>query len=431
MFRIITLVVCLAAALAAQQAKQYKNPAEYQVYKAATSALAANDFAKALVSLDTWSQNYPDSDFKDDRQFLYVLAYAGAKQSAKAIDAAAILLAKPNLEAALPDAADQLRLLYTAAAAIPDARVPTAEELATAADAAHRLLAFDKKPQGLTDDAWAQARGQVQTAARRTLLFVALVPGSRAMEKGDCAPAEAAFTKALQENPDSVQASWNFGSAELCLYKTQPAKAIPAIYAFARAAALDPVKGMADPKWQQTTVEPFLEKVFQQYHGADSKALDELKRQAAQSPFPPRGFTIQSAADIAREKQAEFEKSNPQLALWMKIKAALSDAAGENYFAAELKGVAVPQLRGVLLDAKPSCRPIELRVAVPLPDSPQSQDAEIVLKLDAPLTGKPDLHADIQWEGVPSAFTQTPFLLTMDAERSKIEGLKTTPCTRK
>jgi hypothetical protein len=431
MFRTIALVVCLAVALTAQQAKQYKNQGEYQIYKAATSGLAANDFAKALASLDTWNQNYPDSDFKDDRQFLYVLAYAGAKQSAKAIDAAASLLARPNLDAALPSAADQLRLLYTAAAAIQDARVPTVEELATAADSAHRLLAFDKKPQGLTDDAWAQVRGQVQAEARRTLLFVALVPGTRAMEKGDCATAEAAFTKALQENPDSVQAAWNLGSAELCLYKTQPAKAIPAIYAFARAAVLDPVKGMVDPKWQQSTVEPFLEKVYEQYHGADPKALDELKRQAAQSPFPPPGFQIQSAADIAREKEAEFEKSNPQLALWMKIKAALSDAAGENYFATELKGVAVPQLRGVLVDAKPSCRPTELRVAVPLPDSPESEDAEIVLKLDAPLSGKPDLHTDIQWEGVPSAFTQVPFLLSMDTERSMIEGLKTTPCTRR
>lgn len=429
MRKLITLVVCLHGALSAQAGKQYKNQAEYQLYNSATTAISKNDFAGAITSLDNWKQNYADSDYKDDRQFLYVLAYAGAKQSAKAIDAAGILLARPDLDTVLPSAANQLRLFYTAAAAIQDARVPTAEQLAIAADAAHRLLAFDKKPEGLTDEAWAQARSQVQTAARRTLLFVALVPANRAMEKGDCAAAETAFGKALQDNPDSIQAAWGLGSADLCLYKSQPAKAIPAIYAFARAAVVDPVKGMVDPKWQQTTVEPFLEKVFAEYHGGDPAALEELKRQAAKSPFPPEGFAIQSAAEIARAKEAEFEKSNPQLALWMKIKAALAETSGDNYFTSELKGVAVPQLRGILVGATPTCRPTRLLVAVPLPDSAPSQQPEIELKLDAALAGKPDLHSEFQWEGVPSAFTQNPFILTMDTERTKIEGLKIAPCS--
>ena len=91
MKKLVTLFVCLAAALAAQGNKQYKSQAEYQLYNAATTAIRANDFAKALTSLDTWKQNYPDSDYKDDRQFLYVLAYAGAQQPAQAIDTAAVV----------------------------------------------------------------------------------------------------------------------------------------------------------------------------------------------------------------------------------------------------------------------------------------------------------------------------------------------------
>jgi hypothetical protein len=34
----------------------------------------------------------------------------------------------------------------------------------------------------------------------------------------------------------------------------------------------------------------------------------------------------------------------------------------------------------------------------------------------------------VQWEGVPSAFTPSPFLLTMDTEKAQIDGLKVTPC---
>jgi hypothetical protein len=428
MSKLSMLLVCLAGALAAQGAKQYKNQAEYQLYDSATKAITANDFSKALAALDTWKQEYAESDYHADRQFLYVLAYAGAKQPAKAIDMSGNLLESPDLEKVIPSPANRVRLLFTAASAIQDARAPTAEELAVSEQAARRLLVFSEKPEGLTDETWGQVRGQLHIAANRTLLFIALVPGTRAMEKGDCATAAAAFTKALQDHPDSVQAAWDLGSAELCLYKTQPSQAVPAIYAFARAATADPVKGLADPKWQQETVRPFLEKVFQQYHGADPAALEQLKLLAEKSPFPPAGFDIKSAADIATEKQADFEKRNPQLSLWMKIKAALSDSDGGGYFTSELQGVSVPPLRGILVEARPTCRPTQLLVAVPLPGTSSPREPEIALKLDAPLAGKPDLDAEFQWEGVPTAFSSHPFLLTMETERSKIEGLKITPC---
>ena len=428
MSKLSMLFVCFAGALAAQGAKQYQNQAEYQLYDSAAKAVAANDFPKALAALDSWKRDFAESDYQSDREFLYVLAYAGAKQSAKAIEISENLLDRPNLESVLPSPANRVRLLFTAAAAIQDVRVPTAAELAVSDHAAKRLLTFSEKPEGLTDEAWAQVRSQLQGTAKRALLFIALVPGTRAMEKGDCATAAAAFTKALQENPDSVQAAWGLGSADLCLYKTQPSQAIPAIYAFARAAAIDPLKGLAEPKWQQETVRPFFEKVFQQYHGPDPEALEQLKLLAAKSPFPPEGFAIKSLVDIAMEKQADFEKRNPQLSLWLKIKAALSDASGDSYFTSELLGVSVPRLRGILVDAKPACHPTQLLVALPVPGASTPPEPEIALKLDAPLAGKPELEMEFQWEGVPSAFTRSPFLLTMETERSKIEGLKTTPC---
>jgi tetratricopeptide (TPR) repeat protein len=422
------LFVCLASALAAQGAKQYRNQAEYQLYDSAAKAVAANDFQKALALLNTWERDYADSDYRADRQFLYVLAYAGAKQLAKAIDIAGSLLTKPDLESLLPSNANRVRLLFSAAVAIQDVRVPTVEELAVSEQAARRLLEVSEKPEGLTDEAWAEARGQLQATAKRTLLFIALVPGTRAMERGDCTTARAAFRKALEEHPDSVQAAWDLGSAELCLYKTQPSRAVPAIYAFARAAAIDPAKGMVDPKWQQDTVWPFLEKVFQQYHGTDPEALEQLKRLAAKSPFPPEGFDIKSLNAIAAEKQANFEKRNPQVSLWMKIKAALSEGDGAQYFTSDLQGASVPRLRGILVEAKPACHPTELLVAVPVPDSVTPPEPEISLKLDGALAGKPELGAEFQWEGVPSAFSARPFLLTMETERSKIEGLKVTAC---
>jgi len=76
-----------------------------------------------------------------------------------------------------------------------------------------------------------------------------------------------------------------------------------------------------------------------------------------------------------------------------------------------------------VVEGKPACRSKELLVALS-----DGTNAEVSLKLDAALTGKPEAGVEIQWEGVPSAFSKEPFLLTMDTEKAKIENLKTTPC---
>src|SRR5215831_19854631 len=94
------IFVCLLAAAALFAAdKQYK-PGEYEMYKAAADDLGASNFAKALADLDSWKQKFPESDYGDDRQLLYVHAYVGSKQPGQAIDASGILLSK-DLDTAL------------------------------------------------------------------------------------------------------------------------------------------------------------------------------------------------------------------------------------------------------------------------------------------------------------------------------------------
>jgi hypothetical protein len=46
-----------------------------------------------------------------------------------------------------------------------------------------------------------------------------------------------------------------------------------------------------------------------------------------------------------------------------------------------------------------------------------------------PLTGKPETGGEIQFNGAPSAFTKDPFMLTLDAQKSDLDGLTVTPCT--
>jgi hypothetical protein len=214
----------------------------------------------------------------------------------------------------------------------------------------------------------------------------------------------------------------------VCLAKTDPAKASLALYELARAAALDPAKGMVDSKWQQVNVIPYSEKAYTQFHGADPQGLKELKELAVQSPLPPSGFVLKSAAEIAREQAEGFEKNHPELALWMKIKDALSGSDGEHYFESELKGSAVPLLQGVLVGASPACRPRELRVAIRLPNGTQSPAAEIALKFAKPVMGKPEPGSELRWTGVATAFSKEPFLLTMEVDPSNVKNLTVSPC---
>lgn len=420
-------------AAAAQPETHYKDQGEFDVYNAVTIDIVGKNFAKAITDLDTWKQKYPDSWYKDTRATLYIQAYSETKQFGKAVDTAGELMVT-DLDTTFKDPktgpGDVVKVLFMTTVAIQQTPNPTPEQLAIGDKAARKLLDYNRKPEGVADADWANARTQLQAAAKAALLTIAVLPGNQAMAKTprDCERAQSVFEKALGDYPDKSFISYSLGTALNCIARANPTKAAElaprAIYEFVRAAVIDPtLGGSADAK----KITDYATSVYTGYHGGDD-GLDALKAQAKNSPLPPAGFNIETATAVANRKQAEFAQSHPQLAMWMGIKGQLADAAaGVTYFDGTLKNAAVPKLKGTLVEGKPACRSKELLIAVPLPDQQGSPTAEITLKLDAALTGKPEA-GEIEWEGVPSAFTQSPFMLTMDTEKAKITGLKTTPC---
>jgi hypothetical protein len=424
------------AAPAAQ--KKPKDNAEYDIFNEVIKDIQGNNSAKAVTDLDTWSQKYPESDYKDDRLYYYMQAYSKANppQPAKVVDYGTQLVNK-GLKNTFSDPQGPtviLNVLYLLTATVPTLPNPTPDQIALGEKAAHDLLdyvpgffAADKKPANTPDAAWAQARNQLETTAKKSLIALSLIPGNQAMAKKpqDCPAAEDAYKKGLLVYPDSAMHAYQLALALRCQQKDNPEKIPQAVYEFERAAVIDPsLGGGADPK----KIQEFADTAYATVHGS-TEGLDQLKGQAKSAPLPPAGFTIKTATQIAQEKQQQFEQSNPQLALWMKIKGQLADTAGEQYFDDQLKNSAVPTLKGTLVEAKPECRPKELLVALPLPDAQQQPlRPEITLKLDSALTGKPNLNKEFTWEGVPSAFSKDPFMLTMDTEKAKVEGLTMTAC---
>jgi hypothetical protein len=262
-------------------------------------------------------------------------------------------------------------------------------------------------------------------------MYIATKPGADAMNRyatskdvKECVTAESSYKAALQQNPENAFIAYQLGRALRCQQTAGPEKVVQALYEFARAAALDPTLGGT---MEAKTLNTYLEGAYNTFHGS-LDGLDQLKTMAKASPLPPADLKIETASAILARKQAEFEQSNPQLALWMRIKGALADTNGAQYFENELKDSGVPPMKGTLLEGKPACKSKELLVAIPLPDQQGNPVAEITLKLDAPLAGKPETGGTIQWTGVPKAFTKDPFMLTMETEKVKVENLKTSPC---
>lgn len=412
----ITIGVLCVLAAAAQQG-------ELDYYTQVTNDLNGANFLKALSDLDTWKSKFAQSNYQNDREALYVQAFAAGNQPANALDMAAPLI-NGDLKAEFPaqnGPATILRLLYNASLAIARIPAPTTDQIATGEKAARSLLAWDQPLAGVAPADWEKARKVMRDQATDALVRLAMLPGVQAMAKQppDCAGAEAAYIKALNVYPDRSVLSWELGRALTCEAKDMPEKVAAAIYEFERAAVIDPSLGGAknDPK----QVEAYAEGFYVKFHGSD-EGLEELRQMVRHTPLPPSGFAIQSADQIAADKQAAFDRDHPRIALWRNIKAALLQPNGEQYFENELKGSGVPQLIGKLVEAKPACRPRELLVDI------SGGTAEILLKLDKPLPGKPEAGAEFRWEGVPSAFVREPFLLTMDAETAKIEGLNTSSC---
>ena len=386
--------------------KKVKDQGEYDLYN---NAVKETDPAKKLQYVNQWAEKYPETDFKEERLQLY----DQLNQPAKVVELGQKLLASdPKSLVALTLVAGNVQKLPS----------PTPDQIGAAQKAAQTLLdnLDSLKPAGTADSAWQQVRPKLETLAKGTQMWIVDKPGQDAVQRKDYVAAEQAFTKALQQYPDNAQFAYQLGSA---LVSQRNADKFPqAIYEIARAVATDPAKGglAGDTR---TQVDGYLNRIYTQYHGADDEGLKQLKQLALASPFPPAGFKLKTANEIAAEKEQEFREKNPQLALWMGIKRQLTDTNGEQYFEMAMKGADVPKLKGTLVEAKPACRPKELTVALS-----DATHAEITLKLDMALAGKPKTGVVFQFKGVPSTFTKDPFMVTMDAERGNLEGLDTEAC---
>ena len=396
-----------AAAAPAEKKKQYKDQQEYTLYDSVTKETDAN---KKLATLNTWKDKYPESDFKQERLALFLSTYQTLGQGAKMVDTAKEILGNDPKD---------ITALYWITFLSPSVGNNSADAVATATKAANGLLAAEK-PAATKDEDWKSAKTNFDAIAYKTLGWAAAVPKNYA-------EAEQNYKKSLQIDPKSGEVAYSLGQALLArsIAEKKPAVQSEALYYFARAASYDG-PGALNPAGRKT-VDDYLTKVYNTLHG-DSSGLAELKALAKANPVPPADFKIKTAAEVAAEQDEELKKTNPSLALWKQLKGQLLSPDGETYFGSSMKDAAVPKLKGWLVAAKPPVKSKELLVAMDGKD----QAANVTLRLvggangttATPLTGKPELGTEIEFEGTGKTFTKEPFMVTFDIEKAKITGLK-------
>jgi len=395
--------------------KNWKDRAEYDLYN---SIAHEQDLHKRLDLLDQWTQKYPTTDFTDLRAQTYVATLGPLSAQDPSVRPKAIEAAKKVLATNPKD----FTSLYWLAIDTPaqGGSSPSPDQIHDAETAGNGLLqqsetVFEasKKPAATSDADWAKAKNDVVALAHAAL-------GWAANAKKDLPTAQKEFEAYLKANPNNANISYQLG--QVVLQQQKPDLYPLALWSFARAAAYEGQGSI--PAGNRPQVLAYFKKVYTQYHGSEEGA-DNLLSQAKESPLPPDGFKIVSAAETANKQAADLQSkisSDPSLAMWYSIQQSLTGDQGESFFTNNVKDAEIPggangvkTFTGTVISVEPT------KVVLGVLD-PTKPDA--TLTFDDPLPPDAVKVGDkIQFSGIGESFTKEPFMLTF--KDAALPGVKT------
>ncbi len=398
---IISLAAVLGVALSAPAfAQNWKDRAEYDLVQ---SINAERDAAKKLQLLDQWKEKYPESEFKYARLQSYLMTYQQAGNGAKMMETAKAMVA---LDAKNPAG------YYWASLLTVSLNDKSADALANGEKAGSGLIEAIRaaaKPANVADADWEKQKRVFEAIGHKTLGWVA-------WQKKELDKAEEEFNNSLKDNPNQADvSSW---LATSIIQQRKPEKQGLALFHIARSGALEGEGAFPEPQRKQALA--YFEKNYKLLKGSDA-GMAEVITVAKANALPPDGFKIKSKFEEEMEKEEELKKTNPQLALWLGIRKQLEAPDGDTYFSGTLKDSALPKLKAKVVSSKyvtPAGRQTK-EVVVGIMDA---NIPEVTIKFDPPMAGKADAGTEIEFEGVPSAFSKEPFNLTIDVEKDKLYG---------
>ncbi len=393
------MAVAAAQTPAAAPAKKFKDDKEQ------TEAIAANtekDPKAQIEKLDKWKADYPESDYGVDRTGLYFVAYGNLKMFHEQVQAAQELRKK------FPNNLDLLRTIF---ADVPQIKPPAADDLAAMTDAATQVIehaddvfSAANKPANQTDAQWSSLKPQLVAYAQVQLDWVAEQQGQDAV------------IARLKKDPTRVGLNVWLGKQILAEAKAHPERQSDAIFHYARAASYTGPGALPDK--DRAGMKTFVDKAYKTYHGS-MDGEDKLLAAAANQALP-NGYVIESTVDVAKKNEAADEAAraaNPMLAQWRDLKAILTGDGGDAKFESDIKESALPKFKGKIVSMTPALRPKTVVVAVE-----KDGVADCTLTFEAALPGKMEAGEELEFEGIAKSFTKDPFMLTVTVEKDKLTG---------
>jgi hypothetical protein len=388
-----------APAAAPAQAPVIKDPAEYNAY---VGAIQQKDPAAQISGLEAFMTQYPNSIMKTAALQTLMQDYQQTNNQQKTIDTATKLVATDscNVRAlALLAFFDRLKAQGGDANAKQDL-VDAKKYGQMGLDCLPKFA----KPDGTADADFQKMKDQM------TGIFNAAI-GIAALTDKDYDGARKSLRAAADSSPDSQK---DFSVIyPLALAYAGPTPPDPKV-------APDPLNAIwfairastvAPNAQYQTQIEKYAKGQYVKYHGGEDGWPDVLA-QAKASPAQPAGFTIAPAPSPADQAHTMVTTKKPEemdFATWQFIFTNGSKEDQDIVWNA-IKGKAV-QMQGTVIKATPT----EFQIAGSSDDI-DAKKPDIILTFEekVPLRLMPKEGASLDFQGEPSSYTPSPFMMNME-----------------
>jgi len=382
------------AAAQPQQKKEIKDPAEYNAY---VGAVQQTDPKAKISALEAFLVQYPNSVMKPDALELLMGAYQQTGDQTKMVDTAQRLLTVD------PNNLRALALLTYLKRAAAEAGQNAQQNLNDASQYANRGLEALKtatKPDGMSDADFEKLKNE-------TAVIFNGAAGMAALQNKDYKTAQLDLKAAVQANASDLRNVYPLALA----YLTQTPPDYPdGLFYIAKADDL--AAGSAG----QAQIDAYGKAQYVKYHGSDQGWTDVLAA-AKTDPAPPAGFTItqyvpptptQQAHDLVNGKTTDDIKKL-SFADWELVLSAGTPEDQDKVWSV-IKGVPL-QMEGQVISATDT----QVQIAESEDDIAQKR-ADIIITMSGTIPARlmPKEGAPLDFEGTPSSYTPSPFVMNMD-----------------
>jgi tetratricopeptide (TPR) repeat protein len=364
-----------AAAGGGQDTAAGKQPYTMPEYNAYQAAAAEKSPAQQIKLLDDFVSKYPNSALLIYVYPLYVQAYGQLKNYQKLIEYSDKVVSLGEKV----DPGARYQALYAhcfAFNAMPPAQQADpaqAKGAITAAVAGLKALEDVKKPDGMTDDAFAAQKKQIQIYFNGTA-------AQAAMSQKDYASAIQFYKAVLALNPDDGITSYRLGLAYEAM---APPQHMDAFWSIARAVT---AKGATEA--QSKKVKDYLRKLIQNYQQAacdnlTDAELAELLQLASSSADRPASYNLPSSADL------DAARKDMTIASVVADLKAGGDKAKITWLTACGLDFGAPGIPGKVIEVVPGSDSVQVKVAFVTSDA--EFDAATVPNMDVKTVGQPEV----------------------------------------